>query len=311
VYKRQILHCDRPELTVTTPEWLDWQTEQLNLDAIAEILTTQQPDLLGIKAIPNPRLTSEILLLEKIEQFDGTVADLKTAIAPTQLGIEPEACHTLVRDLPYTSFIQSSPTGFANYDVIFQRNIDEKYPLPRFIQEQKLSSIHWQEYANQPWQYGRDRLPNLITEWRDFLAKTLPDYMIPSQFTVLEKLPLTSNGKIDRQALPTVDLAVASTAIELPITPTETILAQLWIKLLKYIAIDRQDNFFNLGGHSLLATQLTARIRDTFQIELPLRKIFEYPTLSGLANYLDSCIWVHTSIADLQPLNPEEEEIEL
>lgn len=85
----------------------------------------------------------------------------------------------------------------------------------------------------------------------------------------------------------------------------------MWAKLLKYEAIARHDNFFKLGGHSLLATQMCYRIRDTFKVELPLRQVFESPILSELANYIDSCIWVNFSTADIQPLNSDEEEIEL
>ncbi|WP_427161138.1 amino acid adenylation domain-containing protein [Aliinostoc sp. HNIBRCY26] len=152
---------------------------------------------------------------------------------------------------------------------------------------------------------------DLFAEWRRFLAKTLPDYMIPSHFVVLEKLPLTPNGKIDRKALPAPETAVTATDIELPVTETEKYLAQIWARLLKYEAIARQDNFFNLGGHSLLATQLCYRIRDTFNIELPLRQVFETPTLIDLANYIDSCLWVNAATADIEPLNSDEEEIEL
>ncbi|MFM6139805.1 MAG: amino acid adenylation domain-containing protein, partial [Sphaerospermopsis kisseleviana] len=141
--------------------------------------------------------------------------------------------------------------------------------------------------------------PALLAEWRDFLSLTLPDYMIPSHFVVLEKLPLTPNGKIDRKALPATETAVTATDIELPVTETEKSLAQLWAKLLKYEVypersrrvIARQDNFFNLGGNSLLATQLCYRIRETFKIELSLSQVFETPTLMDLANYLDSCLW--------------------
>ena len=135
--------------------------------------------------------------------------------------------------------------------------------------------------------------------------------MIPSHFVVLDKLPLTPNGKVDRKALPAPDTKVAVTDIELPVTETEKLLAQLWAKLLKYEAIARQDNFFNLGGHSLLATQLCYRIRDTFKVELPLRQVFESPTIIDLANYIDSCIWVNSTTTDIQPLNSDEEEIEL
>ncbi|MFM6155432.1 MAG: AMP-binding enzyme, partial [Sphaerospermopsis kisseleviana] len=161
--------------------------------------------------------------------------------------------------------------------------------------------------------------PALLAEWRDFLSLTLPDYMIPSHFVVLEKLPLTPNGKIDRKALPATETAVTATDIELPVTETEKSLAQLWAKLLKYEVypersrrvIARQDNFFNLGGNSLLATQLCYRIRETFKIELSLSQVFETPTLMDLANYLDSCLWINFATTDIEPLNSDEEEIEL
>jgi amino acid adenylation domain-containing protein len=309
-----VLHLDRIDIPAAEPEWLDWQAEQFDLATIEKILTTQQPDLLGIKDIPNARLTSEMLLLAEVSRSAGTdtIADLKVAVSQAKLGIEPEAFRTLVRDLPYTPFIQLSTTKSADYDIVFQRNISEDLTVPRFSHRDNLQLKSWQSYANQPLPSDSDRLdPALLAQLRDFLSKTLPAYMIPSHFIGLEKIPLTPNGKIDRQALPTPNATIPSTDIELPVTSTEKMLAQIWEKLLKYTAIARTDNFFNLGGHSLLATQLIARIRDTFKVELPLRQVFEFPTLDRLAIYLDTCIWANSATADLQPLNSEEEEFEL
>ncbi|BAZ09546.1 amino acid adenylation domain-containing protein [Calothrix sp. NIES-4071] len=301
-----ILHLDPVETPIAEPQWLDWHDQLLEIE---KILTSQQPELLGIKNIPNARLTSEMALLEQIAQLNGTVADLKAAVA-LKSGIEPEVFRTLARDLPYTPFIQYSSTG-AYYDVVFQKNIPEWEKIPRFNQKQNLRLKPWQNYANQPLQYGANEVdPAMFAEWQDFLGKSLPEYMIPSHFIVLEKLPLTPNGKVDRLALKAPYEAVSLTDIELPVTSTEKLLAEVWAKLLKYEAISRQDNFFNLGGHSLLATQLCARIRDTFKVELPLRSVFEYPTLNELANYIDTCIWVNSAV-DMQPLNSDEEEIEL
>jgi acyl carrier protein len=307
-----VLHLDRADTPLTQPEWLDWQDQQLNLETIQQILTTEQPDLLGIKGIPNARLTSEMALLEQIPQLDGTITDLKAAIAQIKSGIEPEALRTLARDLPYTPFIQYSSIGLSDYDVVFQRNIPGQETLPGFATKGNWRMKPWQNYANQPLQYRTNQVdPALLAEWRDFLGKTLPDYMIPSHFTVLEKLPLTPNGKVDRKALPATETAVAATDIELPVTETEKSLAELWAKLLKHEVIARQDNFFHLGGHSLLATQLCYRIRDKFKVELPLAKVFEFPNLSELANYLDTCIWVNSTGESMQPLTSDEEEIEL
>jgi amino acid adenylation domain-containing protein len=306
-----VLHLDQTDIPVAEPQWLNWQDQQLNLETIEKILTTQQPDLLGIKDIPNARLASEMALLDAIGQLDGTVYNLKEAVAQAKLGIEPELLRTSVQNLGYTPFIQYSSTDFSSYDIVFQKNIPGKVTLPRFNQEHNLQLKPWQNYANQPLQYRTNQVePALLEEWRDFLAKNLPEYMIPSHFIVLEKFPLTPNGKVDRKALPAPGIK-AATDIELPVTPTEKLLAELWVKLLKYEAIARQDNFFNLGGHSLLATQLCYRIRDKLKVELQLRQVFEYPTLSELANYLDTCIWVNSGATDIQPLNSDEEEIEL
>jgi amino acid adenylation domain-containing protein len=122
---------------------------------------------------------------------------------------------------------------------------------------------------------------------RTWSKARLPDYMVPSHFMVLDGLPLTPNGKIDRKALPAPEFQ-ASTGFSQPATPAEDLLAALWAGVLKREVIGRQDNFFELGGHSLLATQLVARIRESFQVELPIRAVFEHPQLSGLAAAIEA-----------------------
>jgi ubiquinone/menaquinone biosynthesis C-methylase UbiE/acyl carrier protein len=304
-----VLYLDQPQTLVTQWQWLDWQVEKLNLKTIQNILNTQEPDLLGIENIPNIRLISEMVLLEKIPEFEGTIKQLKAILSQMEIGINPEALRTLTEDLPYTPFVQYSDREFSTYQVIFQRNTTYPFSQPRFALKQTLNSLSWQDYANQPLTVNPNSIdPVLIKQWRDFLGQTLPDYMIPSHFIQQSKLPLTPNGKIDRKALPAPETFIVSTDIELPQTTTELTLSAIWSKLLKYEGISRQDNFFYLGGHSLLATQLISRIREQFQIELSVSKLFEYPILKELANYLDTCLWVNAS-EDSQPL--DEEEIEL
>ncbi|MGV0104585.1 Non-ribosomal peptide synthetase [Nostoc sp. DSM 114160] len=123
-----------------------------------------------------------------------------------------------------------------------------------------------------------------VPELRQFLKAKLPEYMMPSAIVLLESLPLTSNGKVDRRALPKPDLD--STLRELyvaPRTPTEEMLAQIWAQVLKLEQVGIHDNFFELGGHSLLATQLLSRIRNIFKVELPLRELFAASTVAELA----------------------------
>ncbi|WP_234017158.1 non-ribosomal peptide synthetase [Nostoc sp. 'Lobaria pulmonaria (5183) cyanobiont'] len=124
-----------------------------------------------------------------------------------------------------------------------------------------------------------------IAQVRSFLKSQLPDYMIPSAFVELKTLPLTSNGKIDRKILPVPDwtrLEAEATFVP-PQSPLEEAIAEIWVQLLNVNQIGINDNFFDLGGHSLIATQLVSRLRKAFQVELPLRYIFEFPTIAELA----------------------------
>ncbi|ULA62139.1 MAG: Non-ribosomal peptide synthetase [Nitrospira sp.] len=124
---------------------------------------------------------------------------------------------------------------------------------------------------------------------QDFLRARVPDYMVPATITTLPALPLTANGKVDRRALPEPARdGQGPRRFVAPSTATEEILAGLWGDVLKQEAIGTEDNFFDLGGHSLLATQVMSRLRKAFSVELPLRALFEAPTIARLALAVDA-----------------------
>lgn len=131
-----------------------------------------------------------------------------------------------------------------------------------------------------------------IRDLRSFLSKRLPDYMIPLMFVKVPELPLTTNGKIDRSALPapSPENILSDDQFEAPRSGIESWLANLLIQLLAVPQISRNDNFFRLGGHSLLGAQLIAKIQHTFDVELSLRSLFDHPTVSGIAAEISKSI---------------------
>ena len=156
---------------------------------------------------------------------------------------------------------------------------------------------------------AKDEKP-AVTELRELLSQKLPEYMIPSAFVFVDAFPLTANGKIDRKALPKADFE-ANTEEEFiaPRNQIEIKLVEIWQEVLGIDKVGIYDNFFTLGGHSLLATQVISRIRNNFEIELPLPYLFESPTIGELGQYL-------IKLDDLKKDNPifvdeDCEEIEL
>jgi hypothetical protein len=126
-------------------------------------------------------------------------------------------------------------------------------------------------------------------ELRAHLRARLPEYMVPAAFVALDAFPRTASGKLDRRALPEpeVESTDTETYVE-PRTPTERALAGIWMEVLGIARVGAHDDFFDLGGHSLLATRVMGRIRHDLRTELPLRTVFEAPTLSRLAERVDA-----------------------
>ena len=142
----------------------------------------------------------------------------------------------------------------------------------------------------------------VVSELREHLRKSVPDYMVPAGFVFIDKLPMTYNAKVDRNALPAPDAAdtVATDEYQAPVTETEKGVAQVFAEVLNIPAVGLRNNFFELGGHSLLATRTLARLRERFEIDVPLTAIFQAPTVEGLSRWLDAALEKPGSPAQLE-----------
>ena len=138
---------------------------------------------------------------------------------------------------------------------------------------------------------------------REFAGRTLPEYMVPSALVALTEFPLTPNGKLDRTALPVPE--IETTDGRAPATPQEEILCEIFADVLGVAQVSVEDNFFDLGGHSLLITRVVNKIRDAFGVEVPLRRLFDAPTVRGVAGLLRAGDAARASVVRVEP-RPEE-----
>ena len=153
-----------------------------------------------------------------------------------------------------------------------------------------------------------------VSKLQVYLRSRLPDYMIPSSFTFIEKLPRNTNGKIDYHALPNPKTESSPHELHLDSlkTATERELKKIWALALGVDEIGAHDNFFSLGGHSLLVANIVSEIRSTFGVKVPLRALFEHPTLVTLGEAIDTMIWAkNQSISPPKNTSSDRENFEI
>jgi amino acid adenylation domain-containing protein len=276
-----------------SPEWLEWGASELTLAELGRLLAKGRPTKLGLARVPNARVAADVTAWHWLvgSERPTTAGELRELVDDAAAAaVDPEELAEVAAAAGYDaafSWARHGPDGA--FDVVLDRvgrPRDGRVPFP----VSSNTPEPWRAYANDPLQgklAGR-----LVPELRSFLAERLPDYMVPARFVLLDALPLTPNGKLDRAALPAPDgvrlEAVADYVA--PRVPLEGELAEIWAELLDVDEVGVHDDFFTeLGGHSLLATQLVSRLRETFEIDLPLRALFEAPTVARLAAVLGAC----------------------
>jgi amino acid adenylation domain-containing protein len=274
----------------TEVKWLDWRRDQLSLARLRSLLEAQA-DVVAISAVPNARVLPLARIVDLLHDDEAlrTAAELRAELVSEQSeGIDPEDLCVLGRDNSYfvnLSWADSAADG--RYDVMFTKRGGSSSSIPQsWVCKPRTgedSRRTWKEYASQP---SMKSFLTLVPDLRTFLQAKLPEYMMPAAFVVMDRLPLTANGKIDRRALPAAGQSrpTLEQAFVPPRNRTEEILVEIWGEVLGLYQIGVCDNFFELGGHSLLATQVIVRVREVFRIKLSLQSFFEAPTIAGLAS---------------------------
>ncbi|HEX3531123.1 MAG TPA: condensation domain-containing protein, partial [Thermoanaerobaculia bacterium] len=292
---------------------LDWRREGLTLNALRRLLTDSAPPVLRLRNIPNARVAEAVAatrLLHEAPEGIETAADLNRRAAEAAVGaVEPQDLWDLAKDLPYdVELTWADPGTDGSFDVMLLGRAEGPKAWATLAQGNALgsgegASASLARFTNNPLQGRFAR--RIVPELRTFLQERLPDYMMPSAFVLLDALPITPNGKIDRRRLPAPDGARPESAQSLvaPRNAVEERLLEIWKELLGSERIGVEDDFFALGGHSLLATQAVSRVRQAFGVELPLRTFFGAPSVAAVAAEV-AALRLGGGEADVPPILP-------
>ncbi len=268
------------------PVWEDWNQVNLQLSDLRQrIIDTGAMSWCGI---PNARLIKDEAIWQWLQGSDGatTIKELRELIdINLKQAIDPSDLYAIAKEINCQITISYSPDFPSYFDVCFYPAMEGKRRpvMPIARRDAKLSVS---TYSIDPLKgrFGKA----LISQLKE-IVRELPEYMRPASFVLLESFPMTPSGKLDRRALPAPerDLAIAKQSFVQPTTSTQARLCTIWSDVLSIDSIGVTDDFFYLGGHSLIATKLVSRIREEFNLALPLRKVFEHPTVAGLAEEIE------------------------
>ncbi|MEU1710842.1 amino acid adenylation domain-containing protein, partial [Streptomyces sp. NPDC005706] len=262
-----VLHKDTPHaIDLANADHVPWSPDT----DLTELLTdTRSP--VRLTGIPNARLMTDIAAERQLDGLDGP--------APA-VGVDPNELVAHGADLGLRMVATWSPQAVELFDAVILPTTTRTAPLSGVYAHRTTSSS---SHTNTP--AAARGIGTVVKAAREYLTHHLPDYMVPSAIMALHRLPLTPNAKLDRKALPKPD-HLPTTKTRHPRTPQEQTLAALFAEILGIDQVGIDDNFFDLGGHSLLATRLTSRIRGELAVEVPIGKVFEFPTVAGLADHM-------------------------
>ena len=254
-----------------------------SLARLGDYLQSQHLPELRVTGVPHAGIWPDVALARALAQAGDRVrvSELRAGISASD-AVLPHQCHLLGQELGYATAVTWSPTA-GLVDLIYTQATEpaNDYPLPAlsdlYLPTTGVGSLAGS--VNDPSAIER------VAELRGFVSGRLPEFMVPAAIMVMESLPLTVNGKLDRRALPAPEF-VSGVAYRAPRDQRERLLAALFGEVLGATRVGIDDSFFDLGGHSLSATRLIARVRAELRVEVPIRALFDAPTVAGLAEWI-------------------------
>lgn len=271
-----VLHLGRKTVVAPPDRWDSWDAAGEWRHAVRRALAEQPAIAIGVRGIRDRRAAPSIDALQRLRSASGSANARALQRACIATGETATAMCAFAEELGATIHWQGIATE-GLYDVIFNARWREAPPEP------SLPRASYRRFANTPQNKGDD--VELGQQLRAALEQRLPEYMVPATVQVLAAWPLTPNGKLDRKALPVPDIAASPTSRPAR-TPQEALLCELFSETLGVTRVGVDDNFFALGGHSLMATRLVSRIRARLGVKLPIRVLFEAPSVAQLSQRL-------------------------
>jgi hypothetical protein len=269
----------------------------ITLRRIRERLASGAP-VVAFAGISNPRVATAVRAMELLAANATETAEAirQQLSSGPETGVDPEDLYAL--DVPYEIDLTWSDVALDRYDAIFRHR--STLPPPGSRVRAAVPRKAWNEYTNRPRTFSNPS--SLALELKELARERLPEYMVPTTVILLDALPRTPNGKIDRKALPQPgsELPVTTTRFVAPETELERTISSVWRELLQLERVGTLDNFFDLGANSLLMVQANSRLRAALRRELSLVDLFRYPTVSALAGYLNQTAPDHSGLVQSQ-----------
>jgi hypothetical protein len=258
--------------------WREWSKEPLSVSGIRRLLRDTGPELLGLRGVPDARVAEDLTAVELLSRPGGpeTTGELRDFLRDSpRVGLNPEEIWSLQDELPYDVQVFWSGQGVAEWDYVLSRRMADGH-LPRIRHNATTPAptpTSCQSYANNP--LVGTFSGKLVKQLRRFLQAQLPDYMVPTDFVLMDQLPVTTTGKINRKALPAPISIVVETegAAVRSRTELESAIAEIWCEVLQLSSIGLNDNFLDLGGHSLLAMRVLAKVKKQFSVTADPREV--------------------------------------